>query len=208
MFTVVIGFNKVVAARTLASFAVLSVLLCTGCALNRPFAVAEVAPGIWVGSQPKTRADFAELRQHGVRTILSLRTSPWTILPESKRARQEGMAYRHIPLPAWPLPPSERTVKKVLLTLRNPSLQPIFMHCFLGRDRGAMNIALYRVYYQGVAPEDAWEEALRRGLKLRWVLRGLRVYFWHHVNKPDWVERSRPPPSTNNPAIGSSSGER
>ena len=59
---------------------------------HRPFAVAEVAPGIWEGSQPQTAADFQELRQHGIRTIVSLRTSPWLVPWERNRARQNGIA--------------------------------------------------------------------------------------------------------------------
>src|SRR5260370_40615044 len=110
IFVAVIEFNRAVAARALSSVAVLAVGLCTGCMTHRPFALSEVAPGIWVGSQPRTKADFAELRQHGVRTDLSLRTSPWTIWPGSKRASQNGIAYRQIPFPPWPLAPSERTV--------------------------------------------------------------------------------------------------
>ena len=203
-----VHINKVVITRA-ASFLALAVVLgCTGCALNRPFAVAEVSPGIWVGSQPKTKADFDELKQHGVRTVLSLRTSPWTIYPERRRAHEHGMEYRHIPTPAWPIPPTENNVKKIILTLHDPSLRPIFMHCYLGRDRGAMVTALYRVYYEDAPPDVAWEGALRQGLKLYWVLRGLRVYYWHHVKKPEWVEQSRPLPATNNAAIGLNNGVR
>jgi len=63
------------------------------------------------------------------------------------------------------------------------------MHCFLGRDRDAMIIALYRVYYEDCPPDVAWEEAIHRGLKLRWTLKGLRTYFWNHTKKPDWVKK-------------------
>jgi protein tyrosine/serine phosphatase len=153
---------------------------------------AEVSPAIFRGSQPTTQADFDFLKARGVRTILSLQTLTWDILPERRDAHHNEIEYRNVPLLALPLAPDERRVKEALLTLTDPSLHPIFVHCSLGRDRTSMIVGLYRVYYQNWTPEAAWDEMLRDGFKVDWTLRGLKTYFWTHTQKPDWVNLSVP----------------
>jgi len=151
---------------------------------------AEVAPGIFRGSQPTTQADFDFLKARSVRTILSLQTLSWDILPERRDAHHNKIEYRNVYIVAFPLPPGETRVKEALLTLTDPSLHPIFVHCSLGRDRTSMIVGLYRVYYQNWTPEAAWDEMLRDGFKLSWTLRGLQTYFWTHTQKPDWANLS------------------
>ena len=151
---------------------------------------AEVSLGIFRGSKPTTQADFDFLKAHGVRAILSLQTLPWDIFTERRHARENKIEYRNVYIPALFLAPSERHVKEVLLTLADPSLHPIFIHCRLGRDRTGMIVGLYRIYYQNWTPEAAWDEMLRLGFKVDWTLRGLQTYFWRHTQKPDWANRS------------------
>ncbi len=169
-----------------------------GCAIRpRPFAMHEVCPGIYEGRKPWRHADFQTLRAHGVRTILNLEEMPWDVYPEMWQAHRSGLSYRNIPILAAPLPPSEKRVKQALEILADPSLQPIFVHCFLGEDRSAFIVGLYRVYFQNWAPQRAWQEMLRSRFHVAFRLRGLRSYFWHHTQKPAWaktVARSRKPP--------------
>jgi protein tyrosine/serine phosphatase len=154
---------------------------------------AEVSPGIFRGSQPTTQADFDFLKARGVRTILSLQTLPWHSATERRNAHHNEIEYRNVHMMAFPLAPSERRVKEALLTLTDPSLHPIFLHCKLGRDRTSMIVGLYRVYYESWTPEAAWDEMLRDGFKVDWTLRGLKTYFWTHTQKPDWATLSVPP---------------
>ncbi len=151
---------------------------------------AEVSPGIFRGSKPTTHADFDFLKARGVRTILNLQTLPWDTWAERQHARQHEIEYRNIHIVGLPLAPGERRVKEALLTMTDPSLQPIFVHCRLGRDRTSMIVGLYRVYYQNWTPEAAWDEMLRVGFKVDWTLRGLKTYFWTHTQKPAWANRS------------------
>ena len=151
---------------------------------------AEVAPGIFRGSQPTTQADFDFLKARSVRTIPSLQTLSWDILPERRDAHHNKIEYRNVYIVAFPLPPGETRVKEALLTLTDPSLHPIFVHCSLGRDRTSMIVGLYHVYYQNWTPEAAWDEMLRDGFKVDWTLRGLKTYFWTHTQRPDWATRS------------------
>lgn len=120
-------------------------MLCAGCA-STPFLLTEVSPGIFEGSKPRTQADFDALRQHGIRTILSLQQMPWDTYPEHRRTKKNGLAYRNVPILASPLEPGEKSVEETLQILEHPSLRPIFVHCLLGRDRCTFIIGLYRMY--------------------------------------------------------------
>ncbi len=163
-------------------------MLGAGCAApSGPISVVEVSPGIFAGSKPTIQADFDALHAHGIRTILSLQQMPWDVYPERAAARKRGIVYRNVPILASPLQPREKRVKAALLILSDPSLRPIFVHCLLGKDRTALLVGLYRIYYQDWTPEAAWAEMLRSGFRVRSTLRGFDTYFWSHTNKPDWV---------------------
>lgn len=182
--------SRVPGGRAIRAMAVVVGLSCAGCATGpKPFVATEVSPGILVGGEPRGQADYDALRARGVRTIVSLQVLPWDVARGRRHAEASGFAFRNAPIVASPLKPSERRVKEALLTLRDPALRPIYLHCKLGRDRAPMIVGLYRVYYQGWTPEAAWDEMLRAGFKVRWSLRGLRTYFWSHSRKPEWVTR-------------------
>lgn len=168
--------------------AVLAALLfsCAGC-ISTPFRLRQVAPGIFAGQRPSGPPDYALLKKEGVRTILSLEVPPWNLFHGRRQAIQEGFDFRDVPILPSPVEPSEHNVKEALLTLNDAALHPIYVHCYLGRDRVAMIVGLYRIYYLGWTPEQAWNEMLRNGFKLRWTLRGLRAYFWSHTQTPDWA---------------------
>ena len=160
---------------------------CSGCAGSKNFRVTEVSPGIFSGAEPRTKANFDVLQQHGIRTVLNLECLPWTVAADRERAVKCGMNFRHVFIPASPVEPEERRIKEAILILRNKSLHPIFVHCYLGHDRTALVIALYRIYYEGWTADAAWADARRAGLKVSWPLRGLKDYFWEHCQKPDWA---------------------
>jgi len=166
----------------------LAAILSSGCVIPpRHFSVHQASPGILIGTQPTKDLDLDILHARGVRTVLSLQCLPWNVRSSERLARAHGMNFRHVFIPAWPLEPSEHRVKQAVLTLKDQSLHPIFVHCYLGHDRTALVVGLYRIYYENWTPDEAWAEALRNGFKIRWALRGLRSYFWRHCQKPDWA---------------------
>src|SRR4051812_12829822 len=56
-----------------------------------------VAAGIYRGAQPETAADYRELQDLGVRTIINLRLTPWEVIAEHERAASLGMRFIHHP---------------------------------------------------------------------------------------------------------------
>ena len=172
--------------RGVFAAAVLGGLLCTACATG-PLAT-EVSPGILAGRYPMNQVDYETLRARGVRTIVSLGVLPWNVARERSQAHRNGFVFRNFFVIPSPLEPSDRSIKGALLALHDPTLRPVFIHCHLGRDRTAMVVGLYRIYYEGWTPEAAWDEMLRTGFKVSWTLSGLRRYFWSHTQRPDWVK--------------------
>lgn len=154
----------------------------------RQFKFHEVSAGIYQGCQPRTRADFDQLRQAGVRTILSLQTFRYHTWPERRRAARSGISFVNIPVLASPLAPKEKEIRDALLALSEPSLRPVYIHCLYGRDRAAMVLGLYRVYYENWTPEAAWQEMVRQDFTVGWNLRGFETFFWKHARtRPPWV---------------------
>jgi hypothetical protein len=172
-------------ALRLLGTGLVAALLGAGCvSASKPFKIRTVAPGIYEGSRPRSRADYDALRARGIRTVISMEAMPWNVYPEGRAARKAGFKYFNVPVPASPFPPAERRVNQVLQMLTEPSLQPVYFHCYLGRDRDALLTALYRVQVEGWRPEAAWQQMLHSGFKNWWILRGLRVYFWRHCHDP------------------------
>jgi hypothetical protein len=161
----------------------------SGCISSRCHPV-QVAPGILDGCKPRTQEDFDSLREQGVRTIVSLETLPWNIWPERRLAQKNGLNYTNVPIVASPFEPSEKRVKQALLALRDQSLQPVFLHCYLGEDRDVFIVGLYRMYYQAWSPEAAWQEMLNSNFHVRMSLRGFQTYFWSHTVVPDWIPKN------------------
>lgn len=162
---------------------------CVGASRCSP---AQIAPGIFQGCKPTTQADFEALHRDGIRTIISLEAFYYHTAPERAMAEQNGLVFIDIPVWPLPLPPREKRVKEALLTLNDPSLRPIFVHCLVGADRANLITALYRVYYLNWSPQAAWEAMLRSGFHANIWLLGLKTYFWRHARRPDWVVNTAP----------------
>lgn len=177
--------------KTTIACALLLGLLLSGCSTPcRTFTLKAISPGLFAGCRPRTQADFDALRAQGVRTILSFQSFKYHTRPERKRAQQNGIKFCDVPMFASPLPPTEAQVKKALLLMRAPGLRPLFIHCLYGRDRTAIVIGLYRVYFEHWSPEDAWAEAVTRwGFKAKWSLWGFRRYYWRHTAIPVWARQ-------------------
>jgi protein tyrosine/serine phosphatase len=138
--------------------------------------VEVVAGKIYRGLQPGDEDDYGYLRKMGIRTTLNLRKYLWwQERSRHKRTEAEGFLYRHAPMPTLWMEPKGPEVEEALRDLNEPSLQPIYVHCRLGKDRTGMVVALYRVLYQQWSGCSAWKEWKSFGY-LAWN-DGLKDYF-------------------------------
>lgn len=181
------------------AFAVVAALiLLSGCASPcHHFSFHEEMPGIFVGCRPIHQADFEQLRQAGIRTIVSYETFTWHVVPERAKAERNHLAFVNAPVFAFPVVPSEKSMEQAVRVLSDTSLRPVYVHCLYGRDRAAVILGLYSVYYEGATPQAAWDEMHRNGYKSSyWSLWGFNRYFWTHAHKrasevPDSISNSQ-----------------
>ena len=141
---------------------------------------AKIDEGVYVGSKPATEADFAYLESQHIKNILNVKFLPGLSGAEKKQARKHGMGFFSIPMNASFIAPSEKHVDQILLTLRDKREQPIYLHCYLGRDRTSLIAGLYGINFQGESRQRAWASMKHSGFKEVWYLRGLKKYFEKH----------------------------
>lgn len=137
-----------------------------------------VNPQLIRGGQPTELSDFDYLKSLGVKTIITLRTTAEQIRWEKEVTTARGMKHRSYPINGMSYP-SPEVIRQVLRDLQDPALQPIFLHCHAGKDRTGLVMGLYRVYYDGWHPMQAYSEMLRIGFEPE--LQGLRQFFWDHL---------------------------
>ncbi|MGZ3696610.1 MAG: fused DSP-PTPase phosphatase/NAD kinase-like protein [Bdellovibrionota bacterium] len=143
---------------------------------------AEVSEGIYRGAAPTTDEEFRVLLDHGVRTIIDLRTQREANNHEKEKAEQLGIRFISNPMMGWMFQPSEKSVNSALAALNDNSLKPVFIHCELGRDRTGLVVAMYRFYRGEKNKAEANDEMKLFGFKDVWYLHGLRSYFEEHTN--------------------------
>ena len=119
---------------------------------------AQVDENIYRGSLPSSAQDYQFLKAKGIKTIFSLERFPTHTITEAKRDPANGFIYKHISVGASPLLSWENKMNAVVETLSDPSLYPIYLHCYMGSDRTSLAIGLYRVQKQNCHPADAEAE--------------------------------------------------
>jgi protein tyrosine phosphatase (PTP) superfamily phosphohydrolase (DUF442 family) len=123
------------------------------------------------GSQPD-EAQFARLRDLGVRTVVNLRND------DSERGIVERLGMRYVGIPvtmhafgrSGPL--SREAVARFFRVVDDPDSGIVFVHCRRGADRTGTFVALYRIARQHWSSDDAYDEA--RDIGMRW---------WHYPVK-------------------------
>jgi protein tyrosine/serine phosphatase len=142
--------------------------------------VAEVTPGIYRGPAPRSETDYRQLTSLGIKTVLDLRTVRKRRMEEECRCvTAHGMTYLRSGVSFYPR--KDGSADQALCRLTEVNLQPVYIHCELGRDRSGLVIAMYRVRCQGWSLQAAYCEMDRFGF--HHYLRGLERYFWNCTKK-------------------------
>lgn len=123
---------------------------------------AQVTPFLYRGEQP-TAEGFAELKRHGIRTVVSLRSF------NSDRDSLRGTGLRYIRIGAKPWHPEDEDLIAFLKVVEDAGNHPVFVHCQHGSDRTGYMIAAYRMIEQGWSLDAALHEMERFGFNNVWV---------------------------------------
>ena len=153
--------------------------------------VEVVAGKIYRGIQPGDDEDYAFLASRGIRTQINLRKYiGWQERDMHEESELHGFFYRHTGMPTMWMAPKESEVAETLAYINDPSLQPVYVHCRLGKDRTGMIIALYRVLYQQWDACTAWKEWASFGYKA-WNS-GLKDYYESRLRRETHIPNYDP----------------
>lgn len=134
--------------------------------------MAKIAPGIYRGGQPD-ETGFLYLKSRGFKTVVSLREHHG----EKKAVEDAGMESIQIPLDAdltGSTPPTDAQIRVFFDAILDPSKQPVFFHCAVGKDRTGTMAALYRMEVDGWNADEALEEM--RAFGAHRIFRSLRAF--------------------------------
>jgi protein tyrosine/serine phosphatase len=132
--------------------------------------VAEVTPGLYRGSAPSA-AGLDSIKGMGIKTVVNLRHYHGTT--EEQGCRERGIDYVRIVLGSSDAP-SDDDVRLFLRIVTDPSRQPVYVHCWRGKDRTGVMVAAYRMAVEGWPLEQAVREMEEFGFYRGW--RDLRAY--------------------------------
>jgi tyrosine-protein phosphatase SIW14 len=146
---------------------------------------SKVNESLYRGGRPKP-ADLSYLKSLNVRTVINLQggdlNNPryrefmkwWepgelagAITAEMILSESLGLLFFSKPLDAIDPVSNEddARINEILAVMSNPAAQPVFVHCEHGVDRTGLIVALYKVKYMGMSPEDAYSEWRASGHK-------------------------------------------
>lgn len=130
---------------------------------------AVVDPGqLLRSSQPEPEDLDAVLREHGVRTIVILRSTPRSLLGqtwwdrERQWAQARGVHIVHLPCDA-DSPPTPDQIDAFFALFEDAQRLPVLLHCEAGRHRTGVYAALYGIDRLGWTLEQAREDMDRHG---------------------------------------------
>jgi tyrosine-protein phosphatase SIW14 len=126
--------------------------------------VGLVAPGIYRGSRP-TDAGLDSLKKLGVKTVVNLRHYHGGA--EEAGCKKRGIAYEHVVL-ASSEAPSDADVRRFLEIVTDPARQPVYFHCWRGKDRTGVMAATYRMAVERWTLEEALLEMHDFGFYRGW----------------------------------------
>lgn len=120
-----------------------------------------IGDGLFIGPQP-TWPDLVEAKQHGIHTVIDLRTPGETAHSNADLVRSSGLDYVNIPVNKTAL--SEQQIDELSQVMQRTQ-GPHLLHCATG-TRVALLLALNCAKHNGWTAERTFEGAQTMGFKV------------------------------------------
>ena len=117
---------------------------------------------LYRGGQPSLEG-LRQLKQMGVKTVVSLRHRTRVTEEEERAVKSLGMRWVNLPMLYW-WRPTPQQIRQFITLVDQPDNQPVFVHCRKGQNRAGIMTAIYRIVRQHWTPEQAYEEGRQLGL--------------------------------------------
>ena len=127
---------------------------------------------LYRSGQPRPQDLETLIQRDQLKTVVALRGSRDPNDPDSWEQEERTVCDRHavkfITLPCnHKNPPTPEQIQQFMDVMSDQQNHPVLVHCRIGQQRTGMFCALYRVHFQGVAPEDALHEMDEMGFNIR-----------------------------------------
>jgi uncharacterized protein (TIGR01244 family) len=141
---------------------VFAAMACAGCSTVGHSRVGidnfdQVSPELFRGAQPG-KSGMQTLAEYHVKTVINLRGGDDS--SEAAMVREAGMTYLHLPLDAETVTVADA---ERFLAMLATAPGPVFVHCFVGRDRTGLAVAAYRIRVQGWSEQEALRDLYDHG---------------------------------------------
>jgi protein tyrosine/serine phosphatase len=136
----------------------------------------QVSTWLFRGGQPNEE-EFKQLKDLGIRTVISLRWNMKAIRKERALAEEHGLNFVSIPLSYWILP-TRKEIDRFFSILEDEAMRPVFVHCQHGADRTGAFSAMYRIKSENWTADQAYEEMKQAGFhkfkvhQFKWAVYG------------------------------------
>jgi protein tyrosine/serine phosphatase len=145
--------------------------------------------------QPTPQQLAQLIDRHHIKTVVALRGSRDPDDPDAWEQDEREICQQHgvdfVTLPCnHKNPPTADQVKRFLDLMRDRNRHPALVHCRIGQQRTGMFCALYRVYLQGVDPEDALREMDALGFNIRRRRHQRLLEAYRRFAKPGAIEQN------------------
>ncbi|HEY9684106.1 MAG TPA: dual specificity protein phosphatase family protein [Oculatellaceae cyanobacterium] len=146
-------------------------------------AYISVSNQLYRGGQPSVDG-LRQLKEKGIKTIISLRNNKQLTEQESAEAQKLGIKFISIPMNGIQKP-SATEIEIFLHTVGDKESQPVFVHCEEGVDRTGTMVGIYRIATDHWTAKRAYEEMLKRGFHPIYAWLADSVFdFEEHYGKP------------------------
>ena len=167
--------------------------------------LTRAADGVYRGARPLNVDEMQALSNLGIKSILNLQggdmeSSLWKLISwnepgekpeyiaaEKSVAAQFNIAFTNIPLNSLdPVTADEdKQIDQAIEFLHNKNNQPVYVHCEHGKDRTGLVVALYKIKYEGMSVDAAYNEWVQLGhSKKAQIFTGdLDIYFAEKVKE-------------------------